>query len=88
MIVNTAHGEFNCRDITRTERRKHYRKVKLAFTKQNAEELHDLCDEFAKIAFKDIDESLKGLSALQEDEVLIAIVCGYMGIDLEKQTGD
>jgi len=87
MKVNTDHGEFECRDITRTERRKHYKKVKLAFAKQDPEDLHDLCDEFAKIAFKDIDESLKGLTALQEDEVLIAIVCGYMGVDLEKQTG-
>jgi len=87
MKVNTDHGEFECRDITRVERRKHYKKVKLAFAKQDPEDLHDLCDEFAKIAFKDIDESLKGLTALQEDEVLIAIVCGYMGVDLEKQTG-
>ena len=87
MKVNTAHGEFECRDITRTERRKHYRKVKLAFVKQETDELHKLCDEFAKIAFKNIDKSLEGLTALQEDEVLIAIVCGYMGIDLGKQIG-
>ena len=44
MKVNTAHGEFECRDITRTERRKHYRKVKLAFVKQETDELHKLCD--------------------------------------------
>tara|TARA_R110002020_G_scaffold436754_2_gene646917 strand:- start:442 stop:708 length:267 start_codon:yes stop_codon:yes gene_type:complete len=87
MKVNTAHGEFECRDITRTERRKHYRTVKKAFVNQETDELHKLCDEFAKIAFKDIDKSLEGLTALQEDEVLIAIVCGYMGIDLGKQIG-
>ena len=87
MKVNTAHGEFECRDITRTESRKHYRTVKKAFVNQETDELHKLCDEFAKIAFKDIDKSLEGLTALQEDEVLIAIVCGYMGIDLGKQIG-
>ena len=88
MIVNTKHGEFECLDITRSERRKHYKKVKLAFTNQNTDELHDLCDDFAKIAFKNADESLKGLTAIEEDEILVAIVCGYMGIELGKQTGD
>ena len=87
MIVNTKNGEFECRDITRAERRKHLKKVKKAFAHQDSDELHDLCDEFGKIAFKDIDESLKGLSALQEDEVLVSVVCAYMGIDLEKQIG-
>ena len=87
MIVHTDHGEFDCRDISRTERRKHYKKVKKAFTKQDTDELHDICDDFAKIAFKNVDKSLEGLTALQEDEVLVAVVCGYMGVDLEKQTG-
>ena len=88
MKVNTKHGEFDCRDITRAERRNHLKRVKKTFAKQDSDELHDLCDEFGEIAFKNVDEALKGLSAIQEDEVLVSVVCAYMGIDLEKQTGD
>ena len=91
MIVETKHGEFECREIGRKERRKLLRTAKKVFVEQDADQIHDLCDEFALIAFKDdkgIEKALKGLTALQEDEVLVKIVCDYMGIDPEKQIGD
>ena len=58
----------------------------------------DYCDKFALAIFdgeKGVDEALKGLSAVEEDDVLIRLVCGYMGVDVdkagaivEKQIGD
>ena len=91
MIVDTPHGEFEVKDITRKERRVYYKKVKEVYTSQDLERLHELGDEFTLLAFEDdnkADEALKGLSALQEDEVLTAIIGAYMGLDLGNPTGD
>ena len=77
--------------MNRKERRKWLKKAKKVFKDQDPDKIHDLCDEFAIIAFKDdkgIEKALKELSAIQEDEVLIQIVCEYMGVDLGKLTGD
>lgn len=88
MVIITKHGEFECKDITRLERRKLYRKVKKVFNnldkdkKLIPEDVHDLADQFALIAFgseKKVAETLKGLSALAEDEVLMEILNSYMG---------
>ena len=91
MVVDTNHGEFECKDITRKERRKFYKRVKEVFTSQDISKLHDLGDEFALLAFgneADADKALEGLTALQEDEVLTAIISAYMGLDLGNLTGD
>ena len=91
MVVNTKYGEFEVKDITRKERRKHYKKVKEVFADQNVNELHDLADDFTLLAFgtdKKADEKLKDLSALEEDEVLTAIIMAYMGLDSGNSTGD
>jgi hypothetical protein len=91
MIVNTDHGEFEVRDITRKERRKHYRKVKEVLQGGELGELHDLGDEFTLIAFgneKEADKALEGLSAIEEDEVLNQIILDYFGFDLKNASGD
>ena len=91
MIVDTKHGEFEVNDITRKQRRDLYKKVKTVFAEQKPEELHDLADEFALIAFKDekeAEERLKGLTALQEDEVLASIMLAYMGLATGTSTGE
>ena len=91
MIVDTKHGQFECNDITRKERRELYKRVKLVGVESNLSDLHDLADEFAIIAFNDeegIEKAFKGLTPLQEDEVLNDIVANYMGFDLEKDIGD
>ena len=91
MVVNTKYGEFEVKDITRKERRKHYKRVKEVFADQNVNELHDLADDFTLLAFgtdKKADEELKDLSALEEDEVLTAIIMAYMGLDSGNSTGD
>ena len=91
MIVDTNHGEFDCRDITRKERRAFYKRVKEVFTYQDLSQLHELGDEFALLAFGDdkkAEEVLSGLTAVQEDEVLTAIIGAYMGLDLGNLTGD
>ena len=91
MIVDTPHGEFEVKGITRKERRKFYKRVKEVFTSQDISKLHELGDEFALLAFGDdkkADEALRELSALQEDEVLTAIIGAYMGLDLGNLTGD
>jgi len=91
MIVNTDHGEFEVRDITRKERRKHYRKVKEIVQAGDIGELHDLGDEFTLIAFgneKEADKALEGLSAIEEDEVLNQIILDYFGLDLKNASGD
>jgi len=74
MIITTKHGDFEVRDITRKERRKHYRKVKDVFASGDMLLLHDLVDDFTAFAFKDPDKSLEGLTALQEDEVLMEVI--------------
>ena len=91
MVVDTKHGEFEVNDITRKERRKHYKKVKEVFADQDQAKLHDLADEFTLLAFGDdktADDKLKGLTALEEDEVLTAIIVAYMGIVQGNSTGD
>lgn len=91
MIVDTKHGEFECVDITRKERRKFYKRVKNVFTSQDLEKLHDLGDEFALLAFGDdkkAEEKLEGLTAVEEDAVLTSIIGAYMGLDLGNLTGD
>jgi hypothetical protein len=91
MIVDTKHGEFEVKDITRKQRRDLYKEVKVVFANQNPEELHDLADEFTLLAFKDekeAEEKLKGLDAMQEDEVLAKIIVAYMGLDMGNSTGD
>ena len=82
MIVQTKHGEFECKDITRKERRKLYRRVKEVFDEQKLEDIHDLADEFVMIAFDTEEKAGKALgelSAVQEDEVLMEIINSYMG---------
>ena len=91
MIVDTKHGEFEVNDITRKQRRDLYKKVKTVFADQKPEELHDLADEVTLIAFGDdkkAEEKLIGLNALQEDEVLTAIIVAYMGLEMGNPTGD
>jgi len=91
MIVDTPHGEFEVKGITRKERRKFYKRVKEVFTSQDISKLHELGDEFTLLAFGDdkkADEALGDLTALQEDEVLTAIIGAYMGLDLGNLTGD
>ena len=91
MIVDTPHGEFEVKDITRKERRKYYKKVKEVFSSEDLTKLHELGDEFALLAFgndKNADASLKNLTAVQEDEVLTAIIGSYMGLDLGNLSGD
>ena len=91
MIITTKHGEFECKDITRLERRKIYKRVKNVFMDNDIEKLHDLADEFTLFAFgnnKNADKALEGLSAVQEDEVLMEIISQYMGFDLKNASGD
>jgi purine nucleoside permease len=67
MIVDTKHGQFECKDITRKERRALYKKVKTVGTQNDLSELHDLADEFAIIAFGDdkgIEKALGSLTPL------------------------
>lgn len=91
MIVDTNHGQFECKDMTRKQRRGLYRKVKTIFASEDMEQMHDLADEFALIAFGDekkAEEKLGGLTALQEDEVLMTIINSYMGFENPLETGD
>ena len=96
MIVETPHGEFECQDITRKQRRNHYGKVKMVFAMDDeditkTDKLHSLADEFTLLAFgseEEAEEKLKGLTALQEDEVLTAIIVAYMGMQEGNDTGD
>ena len=91
MVVHTKHGEFECKDITRKQRREIYKKVKKVFVDLKPELVHDLADEFALIAFeneKGVEKNLKGLTALQEDEVLMEIINSYMGFKNPSGLGD
>jgi len=91
MIVDTKYGQFECKDITRKQRRALYKKVKHISSGGDIEKLHDLADEFAILAFGDekkAEEQLGKLSAVQEDEVLNEIISSYMGFDLGNDTGD
>tara|TARA_R100001443_G_scaffold56496_1_gene67448 strand:- start:2742 stop:3020 length:279 start_codon:yes stop_codon:yes gene_type:complete len=92
MVIETKHGDFEVNEITRKQRREHYKEVKKVFNlDNNLEEMHELADKFTLLAFgteKKADEALKGLSALEEDEVLSSIIVSYMGLDLGNLTGD
>jgi|TARA_B100000073_G_scaffold339533_1_gene338076 hypothetical protein len=91
MIVDTKHGQFECKDITRKQRRTLYKKVKQISTENDVSKLHDLADEFAILAFGDekkAEEHLGKLSAVEEDEVLNEIIGSYMGFDLGNDIGD
>ena len=78
MIVETKHGDFEVNEITRKQRRDHYKEVKKAFNEKNdLIEMHDLADK-----------KLKGLTVVEEDEVLSAIIVAYMGLELGNSTGD
>ncbi len=91
MIVDTKHGQFECKDITRKQRRGLYRKVKSVFASEDMEKMHDLADEFALLAFGDekkAEKRLGKLTALQEDEVLMVIINNYMGFENPLETGD
>ena len=90
MIVDTPHGQFECDEITRKERRELYKRVKEVSGENDITKLHDLADEFALIAFGDeekAEKELGKLTALQEDEVLNIIIAAYMGFDLGNPTG-
>tara|TARA_R100000458_G_C8207655_1_gene196172 strand:+ start:247 stop:522 length:276 start_codon:yes stop_codon:yes gene_type:complete len=91
MIVNTPHGEFEVNDITRKERRKYYGRVKEVYASNDPKEIHELTDDFILVAFgseEEADKKLKGLSALEEDEVFTAIILAYMGLSSGNSTGD
>jgi len=91
MIVDTKHGQFECNDITRKKRRELYKKVKAIYATESVEEIHDLADEFAILAFggeKEAEEKLGSLTALEEDEVLMTIINSYMGVKDPLKTGD
>lgn len=96
MVVETPYGEFEVNDITRKQRREHYGKVKMVHSMDDediakAEKMHSLVDEFTLLAFgseEEADKKLEGLSALEEDEVLTAIILAYMGLSSGNSTGD
>ncbi|QDP48484.1 MAG: hypothetical protein Unbinned6747contig1000_42 [Prokaryotic dsDNA virus sp.] len=91
MIVDTKYGQYECKNISRKERRILYKKVKEISASNDVAKLHDLADEFAVIAFGDekkAEEKLGKLSAVQEDEVLNQIIGSYMGFELGKDIGD
>ena len=92
MVIITKHGEFECKDITRKERRDLYGKVKIVFQDiENLEAIHELADEFALIAFGTEEKAgkvLGSLTALAEDEVLMEIINSYMGFETPSGHGD
>lgn len=92
MVIITKHGEFECKDITRKERRDLYGRVKIVFQDiENLEAIHELADEFALIAFGTEEKAgkvLGSLTALAEDEVLMEIINSYMGFETPSGHGD
>ncbi len=90
MIVDTKHGQYECNDITRKQRRDLYKKVKQIYASEDMEKMHDLADEFAILAFGDekkANEKLGKLTAIEEDEVLMTIINSYMGIETPLDIG-
>tara|TARA_R110002020_G_scaffold473753_1_gene703506 strand:+ start:4512 stop:4787 length:276 start_codon:yes stop_codon:yes gene_type:complete len=90
MIVDTKYGQFECKDITRKQRRELYKKVKNIYASEDMEKMHELADEFTILAFGDekkADEKLAKLTALEEDEVLMTIINSYMGVKTPLKTG-
>jgi hypothetical protein len=91
VTITTKHGEYDCKKMTRKQRREMYKMVKKVFASGDLEQLHDLGDEFALFAFGDekkVEEQLGKLTALEEDEDLTSIISSYMGLDLGNLTGD
>ena len=91
MIVDTKYGQFECKDITRKQRRDLYKKVKKIYSTEDMEKMHDLADEFAILAFGDekkANDILGKLTAIEEDEVLMTIINAYMGIETPLDIGD
>jgi|TARA_R110000824_G_scaffold353296_2_gene540444 hypothetical protein len=91
MVIMTKHGEFECKDITRKERRELYGKVKVVFQDMKPELVHELADDFALIAFETEEkagEVLGSLTVLEEDEVLMEIINSYMGFETPSGHGD
>jgi len=89
--IDTKKGSIEVNDITHSERRKLYRKVKSVFESQDTEKLHDLQDEFGIIAFgseEKFAEALGEYSAVEEDEILVSIIMQYMGMQKGNMTGD
>mgnify|MGYP006908360258 FL=1 len=90
MIVDTKHGQYECNDINRKQRRDLYKKVKQIYASEDMEKMHDLADEFAILAFGDekkANEKLGKLTAIEEDEVLMTIINSYMGIETPLDIG-
>ncbi len=90
MIVDTKHGQYECNDINRKQRRDLYKKVKQIYASEDMEQMHDLADEFAILAFGDekkANEELGKLTAIEEDEVLMTIINAYMGIETPLDIG-
>lgn len=90
MIVDTKHGQYECNDINRKQRRDLYKKVKQIYASEDMEQMHELADEFAILAFGDekkADEELGKLTAIEEDEVLMTIINAYMGIETPLDIG-
>tara|TARA_R110000772_G_scaffold165533_4_gene276886 strand:- start:8171 stop:8446 length:276 start_codon:yes stop_codon:yes gene_type:complete len=84
MVITTKHGDFECKDITRKKRRELYKSVKLVFKDLKPEEIHELANKFALIAFgteEKVEKALEGLTALAEDEVLMEVINSYMGFE-------
>ena len=84
MVINTKHGEFECKDITRKKRRELYKEVKIIYENQpiKQEDIHNLADKFSTVAFgseEEIEKALGKYTALQEDEILMEIINAYMG---------
>ena len=96
MVVDTPHGEFEVKDITRKERRKYYKKVKQVLSNNQTEEvnlesLHELGDDFVILAFgneKNAEKALGSLSVVEEDVVINSIISAYMGTNLGNPSGD
>tara|TARA_R100000008_G_C3533705_1_gene140770 strand:- start:526 stop:801 length:276 start_codon:yes stop_codon:yes gene_type:complete len=90
MIVDTKYGQYECKDITRKQRRDLYKKVKQIYASEDMEKMHDLADEFAILAFESeekANEKLGKLTAIEEDEVLMTIINAYMGIETPLDIG-
>ncbi len=90
MIVDTKHGQYECSNINRKQRRDLYKKVKQIYATEDMEKMHDLADEFAILAFgneEKANEKLGKLTAIEEDEVLMTIINAYMGIETPLDIG-
>ena len=88
MTIETPYGIFEGIDFSRLERRKYLKEMRLVWGSDDTSKQMDFCDRFAKIIFEGdegVDKALDGLTAVEEDDVLIRLVCGYMGVDIDKE---